>query len=34
MEPYLVMVNDKMQQELPYWRTEPVGEKFPSGFSP
>lgn len=34
MEPMLVVVNDTMQQEYRYWRTEPVGEHFAPEFKP
>jgi hypothetical protein len=34
MEPMLVVVNDTMQQEYRYWRTEPVGEHFAPEFRP
>jgi hypothetical protein len=34
MEPILVVVNDRMQQEYRYWRTEPVGEHFDPEFRP
>ena len=34
MEPVLVIVNDKMQQDYRYWRTEPVGSNFHPEFHP
>ena len=29
-----VVVNDRMQRGYVYWRTEPVGRNFASGFTP
>ena len=29
-----VVVNDRMQKDYVYWRTEPVGKKFALGFTP
>ena len=34
MEPILVVVNDKMQQDYRYWRTEPAGKNFHPDFKP